>query len=1255
MPLLPRLSSTLLSLALVTGALPLLSAASELERDQHYQAVKSLIEEGFRQSAQRQLEDFAKANYPNSTWHQKGLAYYLAETFKDGGSEKVKAALTERYNTLKGEIDANRDKPGISEVAVTSGDPRRVLRLAKEIGKVINPDLPPPAVPMNAERIAGVSRAAAAIKTIIETEWPNALARVKAHAEEEKLWWDLDPTDKRFEAIGTKAINLRLEIIKILYTAHQALREIVTRGPEFGVDPLPTKNFLLTFLKSNKDILTAWASDFGSYNLYLSLYTNTLLGEGLRLGVPGTREDDIENGFMTIIDTPVESRDVKAKAQIDTVKLLSWEALLRWRLDIGTDKSRDRGIQHFLDLKTRSEDPETRLALLNNPDTYKAQVAGQIWLLAARIYEAKGEKSKSSKLLTELRGARNAMSGNAAAWMSRRAPGQSNTWGKQPSAESPSTAIALGKAFIQEGLGAGPKQQRAFFLDAAIGLRDGVLGLSSAAYANEFVDNAPQVYRFYALALNKLDMPYHAALVSNEGLKAIKARISERENPWKTKTGEWTQSGLNVKKLAEDAIYYVQVIGALAKSNATTRLSSETLEIAKKIDPNLSNKNLEWADIVRDFSDGNHDQAKTKAVAYAGKYPDDYYKAFDLITTCRIALYEKAVQAKDDKKAAELLKEILDKTANVEKVVAELLLKPDLPVDERKKLQKALATCQAARILVRLKDKSYIAVLEQLGQAYWKNPPADPELVARMLKYLAQATYEHQKAVVQDKARVSDSKLLISSWPTIAAAGEAFTRQAKRYAAAGDGTQLRNGYQMMTAAFAMLSNQAEQLADKAVKDEAEKLAPIVDAAKRFYADFAESTMNDKTPPGQLLAAADTLHEIGERVRAARLYEIFKKSLDGVPEIRSYLENPEAVVKEYAQVLTTRVELRKMWEEAGGIADLLVDPTDFLATDYINPKYDGKRGVKRDYRKASIKLAAFRKLLDEQKSFLVGDAYKTASDKLNQFTELVRNLARFISVNTNLAQHYSESGEATKAIKLYEDLYLYYDPLNPDYASGFVEGVLAAIRDGTQNIEKKSIENARTIATTVAREASGNPALRDTFWRSTIQSLELSMRLGEGKGVETVLAHNDRNRSTPRDDLLLPPQPGDDKRVTRARNVAAVDLAQRYLALYEKVPGLKPTFKVDWAEGAGQKIPYFSDVDAPAFISRVEKDADDEERIVVVTADAPPAFAPAPAPGAAAPAPAAPAPAAPAPAAPAPAAPAATVPPAATTAPAAVSK
>jgi len=1211
-----HLSPTLLALTLGFAPLGLFAAAaapSDAVRDEHARAVKAAIDINAKQVAVRQLDEWIKAGYA------------------DAATPSVKEALQIAFNRAfdpkfddKSVPTANVSKI-FAEIASVGGSPLdQILRQLNEARRVIDLEGPQPLVLPAEEKMAALQRTVVKMVATYEKEFAAALEQVKAAKKDEEELWNLDETrpaeKKRAEAIQRKAVELRLECMQIYYFAHMMLREVATRGADFGIDPKPVQASLAGWAKTNKEILDDWDFQWAEMHPQLQFYIAIAQCEGARQGVPKYAPADCESGLMKVIDMDLEQVPAGAREAVKTLQIKAWASLLRWELERGTPVAWDRGLALFLDFQSRIKD--NRTMGLASPDTDRAIAAAQTYIVAGRINAAKGNMAVAQQLWAAVKSAKNPLSDVASKWIGRgTASGgdgkNSNPWAEEPVAAEPSSALSVGQAMLREAVTANPKQAREFAMSAAAGLRNGVLGLSTAAYADQFVENAAPVYRSYSNALAKLDMPYHAAAAAQEGLRQIRARISEKNNPWKDKKGAWTQAGQQVNTLINTAISAGSILNARTRTAAAKRLFDETIQLAQQLNPELVGKGLEWSLIVGKYNDGDFIVAIEDAKAYSKKYPEDFVKAASLILRARLGLLDKldgpTATASDKAKLPEAQKELDDNVGKLEKFVDGEMAKTTDPVKLAPLVQLQIAVA-SAKIKSKIKQKKYDEVFANLGPEFWKKPPTDADLGIAMLKMLAQAVHEsHMQlsgmAKLEDKPKPVEAAKLAAAWTTYAEAMRHFKKFAPRYTAT-DTTALRNSSIRLAQVAQYVSSQAEQNA----RAKAEGMAEISEEAKRFFADFIEGTLNERSRPGLVYMVAQTLWEIGDKPRSARLFEMYKVKLAEDPQILTYRADPKAALDPVAAVITTRTEFKKPWDE---IVDLLSDPPGYLADLIRNGSaaMQGK-GLKRDYGEALTKIEALKKLIADA-GYLDADGKKKMQESLETLRALTLNLASTISIDSNLAQFYRESGKAEMAVKLYRSLYEEYDPTNAVYAAGYVEGVLEALKTNAAGVDKATVSGARDVAGQNLRFFSAG-SQRDQYWISWLQVLELSKSMGaeDAKVVAKQLQFTMLNKSTPRDDLHLPVVAGDDPRVRRADNPGSVLIAQRYLELFDGTPELKRPFRVDQIEVQGKTHALFVAADAPAIVGQVETAADGEEIILFKAADAPvdaPAAAPVPAP------------------------------------------
>ena len=1207
-------SPTLLALALgfapLFGHLHAAVAPGEAERDEHARAIRSLIDLGAKLPAKRQIEAWAKAGYTDTT-------------------PSLKQALETVYGVAfdsKPEPKADPAAPKIvQEILGNQGGVQQIVKLLNESRRILDPDAPKPLVPPTEEKTAAIKRTFAKLNGSFAKDFKVAYEAVKAHKAAEDKLWELDERKDaaKIREINHTAVLLRIEALKSFYFAHMALREAATRGADFGLDPAPINAGLAAFCKEYKEAISEWEFAWADQHPQLLLYCAIATAEGVRQKVLGYGAAEAEASLLKVCDLEVEQFPAGVRDGVRTLQATAWGNLLRWQLEQGNDASYARGLANFNDFRGRTKDGR-EFALSNDKlDAERAAAIGQIYILAGRIHRAKGDNATATSLFAQVRGSRNPLSFQAGQWF---APADSkgggeNAWAKDPLPSDPGSALTIGRALIAEAENANPKQQREYYLNAAVGLRDGVLGLTTRTFADQFVDSGAPVYRNYARSLARLGMAYHAAAAAQEGVRQVSLRMGDKAAlaRWKEKDGKtWTKSGEQVKNLVSDALAYGSSLYAKARTPASKRLYDDTIEFAKLVDPEMVGPGLEWQLVLGLYNDGDYAGCIETGKAFAKKYPEGFLKAAGLIIRARQAWIEKLDDSKapaDQAKLAEVSKENEDGIGKLEKYVQDELKKPNLTPERKKELQSSLVTISSAQVRAKVKAKKYEEVItKDLSHQFWLKPPTDMDLRATMLRFLAQAVSEYHLALSGivdpkvDKAKPIEPDKLVAAWAMYAVAMADVSKQMKAFG--NDLTPLKSAPERLAQVAQIVSAQADQLVRQ--KTGGPEVAKVLDEAKRYFADFAAVKLTEKSRPALILAVAQTLWDINEKARAVRLFEIYKVRIDEDDLVKGYRSDPGATLAPFATTLTARQEFRKGWDE---VVDLLTDPAGYNQ-DLITHGTDGVqgKGEQRNFSKAMTKIDALKALITSA-GYLDADGKKKMIEACDQLRGLASNLAYGISIDTNLAQYYRESGEAGKAVELYRRLYNDYDPLNPAYSTGLIEGVLQALRSDRASVTDDQIKTARVVAGKNLLIFERQPGERDNFWLSWLQVLELSKALGavEAKAIKKQLEYTVISRTTPRDDLIDPIRKGDDPRVRRARNQSAVDIATRYLALFDGT-GVELPFRTDTVTSDGNDVAIFVDRGAPVMqVTAAEIDGEDTSIITAVGEAAPPAAEAAPAP------------------------------------------
>jgi hypothetical protein len=1211
-PPMPKfLTPSLLALALGFSAMGDLAAATAAERDQHAIALAKLMDANLRLPAKRQFDEYQAAGYPaDDAYLDKALRCKWLDRFIAQLPEKDKAKNEIELKALRTELDAALKANKLSGVTklIYSGGGGSTMRMVNEIAKIMHPDLPKPLAPLVQEKRQALARLLDALGKQAEEDFKEAMAKVKAHKKDEDEMWNFPENDPRTNKIVNEACDLRIDAMYPLQLAHIALRDAIHRGKDFGIDPAPVaaqmKKLLVDPRPENENkpfdvMLTAWDFEWGESNPFVKLYSAILLSEAQKLGSKNVKDEDIDGALTTVVGFDTKSvKDPGARIEAYRFKLTALNNLLRWRLEQNQPKLIKRGLGAWNEfLETSKGDANLKLA--SAPPRLAGEL-GKLYIVAARLFKASGDNAAYSTLLAEVVGARgNPMGDYAKRWLaSGDDNGQSSgttAWGEAPRASDPAGAILVGKALIAESSStADPAQSRAYLIKAAVALRNGVLGLGTVD-EKVYLETAPEVYRVYSFALSKLDMRYHAVIAAQEGTRALIEHIKQYEqlkkpNPWKKPGADgkpvWDDTHISPLRLAFEGFQHVSALNSRSKN--ASPLYSDAIELLKTIDITAVGKTLEWNQLASLFQEGDYENCIAEAKKYMGKYPEDDLKTFSLITSARAQFFDKL--AKDDKKdrLAALKSDIeRDNAAMRERIEAELK-KPDVSEERKKECMKALGAIQSSLIGGMIADKKYVEVLDALGPDFWKNPPADDTLSARMIKLLGRAAGEHYSSTI---AESKDAATILAAYKRYDLAYRGIARMLPRLRKAGVDADLKNGSLHMTKVFSGLANQVVRLGAAATPD----LIAIVDPANRAFADLYEPWVDDRTPSPNIIFLARTLWDAGEKKRAADQFIRYKASLAADAELQAFKKDPKPIIDKYGEPIVARTEYKKAWEE---IADLSWDTPEFKQAYATLPKANWPAGLKADYYKALSKLREFRaKSVTPQRAVLDAALFKSINSSLDGLERLLTACASDLTVNSRLAQFYRENNEYAKAQELL-NLLNDFDPLNPDYA---IAVVLVTYRNALEGkASKDDMKRARDIAIDV-RNAKQGTTDKEGYWDADCLVYEFSVLMGDMKVVVDRLSFLRRNKSDLSRDMVAPPVWGDDKRARRPSNAQAADTARRYLVLHEKA-GEKPSFRIDEVESGADKLVIFTDPDAPKFELRAMKTPDDDDVTALVASD-----------------------------------------------------
>lgn len=1206
------LTPTLTAVALALCAGGPLAAATAGERDQHFAAVQVLIDKGLRLPGERQLAEFAKAAYPDDAWHRKALAWLYAERFKAETTDAAKAKTLEQQSTaLRNELDA-AEKAGSLPEAVKAmlagaGDP--TVRTVNELARIVSPDGPKPLVAPAPEKLALLKRQVQFLVENTPKRFNLALAKIKANEAKEKGMWDLPERDPKAMELIKTATFLRADALRALYVPHIVLREVVTRGEDFGLDPKPVAQMWGKLLKENAKAIEDWDYQFGDYYPPLKVHANVLLGEALRQKVAGTIElDPVEAELFKVIDMNLGTVPASARDGLIDLQLKTWTSLLKLRLELGGERNLLKGVEHWRQCRERlGDNPALRLAQTN----VFSQDLGGLYIAAARLLAARGDNSGAQALLGEVSAnRRNPQAENAVAWLRQlggESAGTGDGWGQPPAPQDPGLALSVALALMRSaGETADAKLAQSQYLAAAVQLRAGAMGFGGE-WAGRFVELGPELYGAYSLALNKLDLRIHAALVAGEGLRAAKARIDAdpKANPWRSGAkGEWNEAGRKLAVLARNTMIFAGNLSSRLKGPGVQALAGDLLATAKAVAPEEFGKGFEWLQIVAKLSERDWDGAIDLAGKYRKAHPEESLKAFSVVTNALMGRYEQMRAASDKPGMARAADDMRSLGQEIQAHIDQALKRGNLDGEQKRDLEKARNTIESSQVQILLGDEKFAEVLKRLGPDYWKNPPADESLLARMLRNLAQAAQRQERERIKDEARKGDAKALLAQWPAYRAAYETYTRLVPRVKDPDEQQRTRAAGRLLADLFSVTGALADGL--KARPGAPDGLDEVSSLSKRYLADLLEPGMGADEKPANLLAVASVLWDLDEHARAVRLLALYRDKAGEDPALKAFKERPAGVLDPVEAVLAQRPEFKQDWAL---VRDLIEDKPslrDQRAQGVPRKDWDEQPA---DLGRASAELRKLRARI-EDKRLTLGEVHTKAMAAINALDAVLQGALRENLVAKRLAQGWRETGKGDQARDLYLKLYE-TDPDDPVVATAVVDITVDQVKKpGPAGAPGKAdLEKALDISKRIRDDAGKDQYL---FWTAAIQTYELSAALGGKDNLDYInrgLKFDAVNQSDPSWTLVSPRilpdarQAGDLPSVRRAANPLAVELGRRYLALYE-LPGVtqKAPYTLREIELDGRAVTLFVPKDAPPLVAR-EVVTDDEREVWIISDEA----------------------------------------------------
>jgi hypothetical protein len=1164
-------------------------AATAEERDVHAEALGVLIDRDYRLPAKRQLAAYRAAQYPDDGgWFGKCLEWQYADRFRTRSVDDAeRKELSAKADSLRAELEQAEAAGKLPEwVSTRVKGGGKMLRLVNDLGEFINADRPAPQLGIESIPVEKRSAAQDTVKTLIaaaQADWDGGMKKLKDFLPQEEEADQAGENDPKARAVIQKGVMLRLEIARSAALAVRALREVAERGAEYGLDPAPAAGFLKTFSGGMATTLGEWDMQFSDMHPYLHYYILSLMGEAVRWKAKGLTTDDVEEGFQLLIglDVGKEFGDPRVRDEVRTLQVKTWAERLTWRRLKATDQDFARGVTEWEEFQKLARTSGLRLDDRNQD---RAVEIARTHFAAARLLKAKGDMVGATAAAAAVGQVRsNPLAANAREWVGWINGGGPNrqdvSWGQSALPVEPNMAISTAKTFLGSVRDASdPARRRAYLVNAAVALRGGILGLNVPDWQAGSVAIEPELWARYADALSQLGLRWHAAIAARAGLESLAATIAgSKTNPWRTAKGEWNETGKHAQRLARNAIVYANGLSRAMRGSGTNDLWIKTVDLVKKVSPEDAGANLDLSLIYGLIEEGDFDRAVEEAKAFQKKYPDRFYDAVQVQVFAMRKRYAGAKKSSPEQRQ-KLETEMLAYAGEVQRRAKDDLGKTEDPA-QRRILERAANTVLVVQAEINNAKGDFQAQLKTLGPAFWRNPPADEETSAQLMRYLCLAVKDWYKLRVSDEKARLDPQTMLADWAVIAGAYEAWRVQKERMPAQAE-SLIRTGQ-----ALAFVMQNVVILSNEIRKGKAApaRIGEINAGASRAYADLVAPTLGAASRPELLLSVANALWSLNEHARALPLLQWFIAAVEADPEVATIDTAPAQLLDPLDPTLGGRPELREQWKQ---VRDLLIDDPG-LAKKIIEGIEEKDWGEKRrDFGRAIDEIVKLREAATKMRTTL-GKDFAQVDASLDKLRILCGKQVQRLAVMANLAAGLRETGDKAGANAMYDRL-IAYDPTNLVFQAAIVEMVIDRLRDGIPPVPgKDELERARQIAAVVRGNVP--PGDRDTYWTACIQVLELSAALGgdEIRLVNQRMTYDRSNRSTPADELQqLPREKRDHKDVRRARNPLSVELARRYLKLFE-LPGIdtqknvKP-YRIDQIAVDDKTVTLFLPVDAPAF-------------------------------------------------------------------------
>jgi hypothetical protein len=1166
--MLPRLSRTLLSAALTVGLSgPVMAATSEAEIDTFAEIVKSLVDREVDGVADRQLAAFIDLAGERHAY-ARILRLHFARTFALSRAGEEGETLKKTAEQLEKELSSLVNDSSLPDTwrDLIKLDPmQELLNLVKGLQSNMDPGKPPPDLNLMPDGFSQqIAEQVELCMQLVKEAIPYYQKRIDEYEPTlQAKWFELENPSRNEQKFLFEGIRRRLALANIYYLGIKTMLEVELRAEAFQLPAelvSKAQAFLGEIIAPLDETLDDWDFNYADYNPTFKHRILVIRLEHLRHGASGEDANarapefqDIEFFVTDMLDMDVNNYPAQFRTTLVSTKAtFLGELMLLAQAWEQQDATAAKTLVDYALQAWEKADTEMKRALRDRSDKITRK-AGELFINAARFFHLRGNQQAAMQALSDVTALKNQpWRRNAQAWQDHMLQGdggpQTVDWGATPQAGDAESAISLFKTLRKAARNtADAAKAQSFRMQAAIALRNAIYGLQQSEDREAFIEFGPTLYQHYAYILRDMGWHEHAAIVAEQGLRAVFPYWGEEKdqyegNPWGDPLDreKLNEAGLMVQRLSNDYWMYSNRLKRFDNSLAARDRYSDAVELRKRIDPNA--EGAEKTEIVTAIQDGEYENAIKLAKQYSSKATT----TSEQIWYQRITLYAYYLwfdelvkdETADQTTISRVEQEMRQELATLEQMIAPELAKGEQADPEARKAKNFSIVVDIGSLH---RNEDWAGIIDKLGPDFWQDPPEVP-IQVKMLNMLTNAVYKQRLAISNNKDDRWNPELILKPWPDYQHAYQTLLAVEKT-----SGSRMKGNRQRMTVVYQAVSIHARGFV-KNIENGLEqfqgmplaKLYEIARAATITYIDLLTPTLADNTPVETYIGLAQSLWEVDAKQRAVGFYEKYLDSAAQREDLQAFAADPAGVVDPIGELL---LSARRQYEDRWMmIRDLLIDKPGFIEQyERVGGKKDQLSEAKRDFIKAHKELSNLYDELEEKQA-LIG-TWDQLQPKLEDLTETVKHLSWGVQFTTRLVEAYMDIGDTERAVQLASEL-IAYDPLYPPYMTVFVEGVLLQDAPSREQLQKAQQKSAR-----VRNMTRGQAERIFDYWTAYCQVMETSVLLNDMDVVNRSLHRLQINNDFPIYDLRL----GAEEPI-QARNEGDITVWKRFLRIYD-TPGI----------------------------------------------------------------------------------------------------